>query len=79
MGHRPCANGPVFLHAVAQTSLSNKTLAIKNTTAFYLTWKKADARRHLGIETREYTELRSLAAEPPGMKDHGWSQNTLEK
>lgn len=65
LGPRPRANGPVFLPAAAQTSLSDKTLAVKNTTALHLTWKKADARRRLGVETREYRaeEPRSTAPE----------------
>lgn len=54
MGHRPCANGPAFLHAVAQPSLSNKAPAVENTTALYLVWKKADTRKHSGAEKREH-------------------------
>lgn len=52
-GRGPRADGPVFPHAVAQTSLSDKTPATKNTTPLYLVQKEADAREHLGIQMGE--------------------------
>lgn len=59
----PCGDGPVFLHAMAQNSISNKTPATKNTTQLYPVQKESDPREHLEIEKRQF-ELRSLTEQP---------------